>query len=171
MKEMRLGSGEVVIDRPNSHLHDGLGEALDQALAHVAAQGRQFIEAEFDLGRVIGERTLVETTADDTIVYAQRPRRAGLTRFAKNREAEPCSSITVVLKKGDQGQLPGDYYVLLTAYVGRVTPPEPWNERSFAANPDPEGIRAKSNEFWLSHALVYGSEEIIPETETSVCPW
>lgn len=26
-------------------------------------------------------------------------------------------------------------------------------------------------EFWSSHALVWGSEPIVPGTETATCPW
>jgi len=170
-REMKLGSGEIVIDRPDSHLHEGLGELLDEALAKVNSEGKDFIESETDFGREVGKTSLTETNAKDIIVFAQRPRRAGLTRFVKGREADTCSSVTVVLKKGDRGQYPGNYYVLLTAYVGHITPPEPWSERDFIKRPDPDAARKKSRGFWSNHALVYGSEPILSNTETDVCPW
>ena len=171
LKEMRLGSGEAVIDRPDSHLHEGLGDLLDQALTKVNSEGRDFIKTEVDFGYEVGNSSLVETTEGDVIIYAQRPRRIGLTRFVKNREPESCSRLTVILKKGTQGQLPGDYYVLLTAYIGYLTPAEPWAEKEFKSHPDPEAEQKKSQEFWNNHALIYGEEPIIPGTETDTCPW
>ena len=171
LKEMRLGSGEIVIDRPDSHLHEGLGDLLDQALAKINADGRNFIESEIDFGYEIGQASLVETSDQDIIVYAQRPKRAGLTRFAKGRTEEPCQRMTVVLKKGTQNQVPGDYYVILTAYIGYMTPSEPWNEKDFTARPNPDEAREKAKAFWSNHALVFGSQPTIPDTETDVCPW
>jgi len=170
--ELRLKSGEVVIERPNSHLHnDGMAALLEEALQKVSSQERQFIEAEIKFPHTVGKTILVETAPEDKIVFAQRPKRFGLTRFVKNREAVPCRSITIVLRKGDQGQVPGCYYVLLTAYVGYPTPSEPWNERDFVARENPDIARQMARDFWSNHALVYGSEPVVPGTETTVCPW
>lgn len=168
---MKLRSGETVIDRPGSHLHEGVQELLVEALARIDSKGRQFIEAEVDFSRVIGESTLVETGLDDIIVYAQRPKRAGLTRFVKNRTTEPRTTLVLILKKGNMNQVPGEYYVMLTGYIGHITPGEPWNERDFVCRPDPDKARREAREFWDKHALVYGAEPILPGTETSVCPW
>ncbi len=170
LKEMRLGSGEVVMDRPSSHLHEGVRELLDEALTKINSLGRNFIEAEVDFDREIGKTSLVETNDNDTIVYAQRPPRTGLTRFVKNSEAESCSSLTVVLKKGKQENLPEDFYIIITAYVGHVTPLEPW-DKNLLKRPDPDIAIKASQDFWSRHALVYGAESISPETETDVCPW
>lgn len=100
--------------------------------------------------------TDVATHPGDQIVYAQRVGRAGLTRFVKNRAAEHCSSFVVVLKAGDGGE-----FVCMTAYVGHRAEPEPWDEMA----------TEKSVAFWSSHALLWGSEPIVPGTETDQCPW
>ncbi len=107
---------------------------------------------------IVGESVCVTTELRDQIVYAQRPKRFGLTRFVKNRKPEPCKSVVVILKTAD-GQ-PGAY-VLVTAFIGQKAEPEPW-DRNATAN---------SREFWNSHALVWGAEPIIEATETPVCPW
>jgi len=162
--EMRLKSGEEVVDRYRSHLHLDVVRLLPDALARIESAGRQFLVEEVDFGRPIGETICVPTGSGDEIAFALRPKRRGLSRFVKNREPEPCSSVVVILKAAD-GQ-PGAY-VLVTAFVGRRPEPEPW-DRNAIRTPEQS---ARAVAFWSSHALVWGSEEIIPGTETKTCPW
>lgn len=44
-----------------------------------------------------------------------------------------------------------------------------WTQRE--ARPSPARISSSSLRFWNSHALVWGAEPVVPETETIVCPW
>ncbi|KKS82790.1 MAG: hypothetical protein UV58_C0005G0044 [Candidatus Wolfebacteria bacterium GW2011_GWC1_43_10] len=162
----KLASGEMVVDRFNSHNHIGLSRFLPVALARINSLGRGFLVEEVDFGSSIGETICVPTGPGDEIVFAQRPKRFGLTRFVKNRKSEPCSSLVVILKVGDCGE-----YVLITAFVGTRPEPEPWDERNFAQQADPSAARKAAFRFWLSHALVWGAEPIVPGTETTVCPW
>ena len=150
-----LKSGEVVLDRHQSHLHGDVAALLPAALAAISSGGKKFLVASHDYGRAVGESACVATGPDDTIVYAQRPRRFGLTRFVKNRAPEPTNYVTVILKAGDVGE-----YVLITAFIGEPAEPEPWDRNA----------TAKSVVFWNSHALVWGSEPTIPGTETNRCP-
>ena len=152
-----LGSGEVVYDRPQSHLHHEVEGLLGEALPSIDSQGQAFFVHECDMGRTVGETICVATQVDDEIVYAQRPGRHGLSRFVTNRTPEPCSAVTVVLKR-DRFE---DYYVLITAFVGHKAEPEPWDRN---ATP-------RSRQFWTTHALVWGSEDVIPGTKTTRCPW
>jgi hypothetical protein len=154
----RLASGEEVVDRYRSHLHRPVLALLPEALSRVESGRRGFILAEVNFGLVIGVTTCVATRAGDEVVYAKRPKRAGLSRFVKNREAEPCSSVVVILKAADE--FPAAY-VLVTAFIGQKPEPEPW-DRNATAN---------SRAFWKSHALVWGSEAVIDGTETTHCPW
>lgn len=154
----RLASGEVVVDRHRSHLHQSVLALLPEALSRVESERRGFILAEVCFGRVIGVTTCVATRAGDEVVYAKRPKRLGFTRFVKNREAEPCSSVVVILKAADE--FPAAY-VLVTAFIGQKPEPEPW-DRNASAN---------SRAFWETHALVWGSEPVIDGTETPHCPW
>jgi len=153
-----LRSGEPVVDRYNSHLHPSVAAVLPAALARVDSNGRSFLIEEVDSGRPIGETTCLPTGPGDEIVYARRPKRSGLTRFVKGRVPEPCSSVVIILKTAD-GELGA--YVLLTAFIGHKPEPEPW-DRNATAN---------SRSFWRTHALVWGSEPVIPGTEISECPW
>lgn len=143
-----LKSGQPVFDRPDSHLHESVGEIIEEVLAKVetdAAFHREIV----DMGRVVGQSTCVETTPYDWIVYAQRPDRQGPTRFVKQREPQDCKSVVVALKKGPGG------YLLLSAYIGWHDHLEPWHKK--ATDEDAE--------FWTNHALVWGSEEVVPGTE------
>lgn len=156
MSEWKLKSGEMVVDRYRSHLHQGVALLLPEALARIESRGRDFLVEEVDFGRPIGENICVATAAGDQIVFAKRPKRWGHTRFVLNRTPEPCNHLVVILKAGDGGE-----FVFITAFVGRRSEPEPW-DRNATAN---------SRAFWTSHALVWGCEETIQGTETTRCPW
>lgn len=154
---INLGSGEEVFDRHNSHAHGEVASLLPEALAAIESHGRKFFIHEHDFGRVVGETICVPTRPSDEIVFAKRPKRFGHSRFVKNRQPEPCTKAVVILKRDDYE----DYYVLITAFVGHRPEPEPWDRNA----------TARSSEFWATHALVWGAEEVIPGTETTVCPW
>lgn len=157
MKKLgHLASGEPVVDRSKSHIHPGLDEFLVPTLARVVSLGRYRCIDEVDFGRVIGETHCVATTPDDKIVFAQRENRPGLSRFAPERKPEPCTAVTVVLRKNDKGE----GYVLLTAFVGHRAEPEPWDRNATEA----------SVPFWNTHALVPEDGQTL-ETVTSECPW
>ena len=151
-----MASGEPVYDRHDSHLHNGVAKLLPEMLAQVSG-GKEFIEQEYDFGRIVGETVCVGTGENDQIVYAKRPRRNGHTRFVRNRQAEPCSTALAVLKKDRVRPV----YYLITAFIGKKAGLEPWDNRA----------TSRDREFWKHHALVYGSEEIVPGTEAEVCPW
>ena len=162
----KLKSGEVVVDRYNSHLHADAAFHLLEAFARIDSEGRSFFVEEVFFDRPIGETICVTTTAGDQIVYAKRPKRWGHSRFVLNRKPEQCSSLVAILKAGDAGE-----YVLITSFVGCRPEPEPWDRRNFSQQPNPQESERRAREFWYSHALVWGSEETIPGTETNRCPW
>ncbi|MFA6534111.1 MAG: hypothetical protein WCT37_02980 [Patescibacteria group bacterium] len=155
---LRLASGEEVVDRYQSHLHADVARLLPEALGKIDPAGRKFLVEEVDFGRLIGGTTCAATGPDDEVLFAKRPKRFGHSRFVKNRTAEPCSSIVVILKKAEDFD---ETYILITAFIGHRPEPEPW-DRNATAN---------SRAFWDSHALVWGSEPTVPGTETDKCPW
>ncbi len=155
---MKLKSGEDVVDRYQSHLHASVLDVLPEALEKINSKGRTFIVEEVRFDRIIGESTCVVTGPDDVIVFAQRPKRFGLTRFVKNRQPEPSSSVVVILKTADEQ--PGTF-ILVTAFIGELAEPEPWDRKA----------TQNSRKFWSEHALIWGSEPVIPGTETETCPW
>jgi hypothetical protein len=154
----RTKDGVRVVDRYNSHLHESVEAILPEALARVEVTGRGFVVQQIDFDRVVGQSVCVETSSSDEVVYAKRPKRFGSSRFVKNRQAEPCSSVVLILKIADGEE---NAMVLITAFIGQLSEPEPWDRNA----------TAKSLEFWSNHALIWGSEPIITGTETSECPW
>lgn len=155
-----LGStrdGWTVFDRHNSHLHPGVQELLPAALGKINTKGRKFLVEEVVFDHIIGETVCVPTGSGDQIVFAQRPKRFGLTRFVVGKPAQPCQSIVVILKRREEN----DGYILITAFIGSKPEPEPWDRNA----------TERSVKFWNTHALVWGSEPTIPGTETEVCPW
>ena len=153
----RTQDGAVVVDRANSHLHECARKFIGEAVSKVKVNGRAFIEAEVDFGRVIGSSICVQTDQGDDIVFAQRPNRKGLTRFVVGRDPEPTSKFMVVLKATDDPQK----YVLITAFLGSKAQPEPWDPRA----------TVESIKFWQNRALVWGSEYVVDGTKTTECPW
>ena len=155
--DLKLKSGEAVSDRKTSHLKQGVAALLPEALSQIESRGRQFFREEINFGRIIGETTRVATGGDDEIVYAMRPNRFGPSRFVKNRRPEPCSTMVVILKKAEETD---DLYILITAFIGTFPEPEPWDRHATPA----------SKVFWSRNALVWGTEEVIPGTETTEYP-
>lgn len=154
---------EVYFDAETSHAvthfaqHPALVDAVRRSIEKLTLTGDR-LRMEIDTGEIVGTTDLVETTADDDIVYALRPMRTAYARFVKDKNATPTSSIVIDIRKNTEGQ-----YLLHTAFIGKLTP-------SFPGDSDPyEGERSRA--FWSQHALVWGSQEIIPGTETTVCPW
>jgi len=153
-----LASDQKVVDRFNSHIHPDVLSMLPEVLARISLSGEQFKVVQVDFDHVVGNTTCVVTNTGDLIVYGQRPKRFGLTRFVKNRQPESCKSVVVILMKA---QDEANTYVLITAFIGTKPEPEPWDRNT----------TAESIPFWNIHAMVWGSEPIIPGTETEVCPW
>lgn len=141
----RLASGEVVVDRHQSHLHAD-ETLLAGALSRIDSRGRDFLAEQVDLGEQVGFTSCVATTEADEVVYAFRPHRAGPTRFVLNRQPEPTESVSVILKRDEEP----NKMVLISAWAGGLSEPEPWDMHATPA----------SAKFWKSHALVWGSEPI-----------
>ncbi len=155
-QQWKLRSSEQVVDRHRSHLHAGVAQYLSEVFGRIDSGKRSFFVSTIDLGRVVGRNSCVQVGEDDEIVFAQREGRKGLSRFVQNREPEPCSVVTVILKKGDNGE-----YILITAWVGLQAQPEPWDRNA----------TEQSVAFWTKSALVFGSEPIVQGTLTTQCPW
>lgn len=153
-----LQSNELVIDRHESHSHLS-GKDLETALFLVDAAERDFIVEAVDCGEIVGHSRCVETDPQDLIVYAYRHGRAGLTRFVLDREPEPTTSATVVLKRHDDR--PG-VMILISSWAGHESQPEPWDE-----NLRDEESRAASRAFWSNHALTLSETQIQTEIDTA----
>lgn len=132
-----------------------LKELLKELLITQSFQEKE-VYRDYDIGKIVGLSDLVETDANDEIIYAKRLNREGYTRFVKNRNPEPTSYLTVYLKQDEEQK-----YELVSAWIGKTCP----------AFPDDEYAIPESKPFWDKHALVWGNQPIISGTETTGCPW
>ena len=145
----------LILDRRDSHLHQGVAPYLKKTCAAVVCEKKKLIKTQVNFNKIIGTTICVPTNEDDEIVYIVRQGRYGHSRFALNRAPIPTKSLTIVLKKTR------NYYKILTAYLGTKSEAEPWESRA----------NAKSISFWRKHAFVYGVEPVKEETMISTCPW
>lgn len=152
---------EVYVDLINSHVashlkdNPNLLKLAKEALTNYTISSDK-VRVETDLGRVIGQTNLVETSDKDEIIYALREGRDELMRFVKDRKPSDTQYITIDLIKTSI-----DTCILTTAYIGRATPFLPGQK-----DETPE-----SKPFWNSHALIWGSQPVVTETITTECPW
>lgn len=158
-----LKNSVAVYDRADSHVHteyEGIWKLITELLPTIISpQDVDHFHYSHDFGYVIGESICVHTDDNDEIVYAQRPHRDGKTCFIKNRPLRPTSVLTIVFKRDIYS--PVEQYILITAYMGEKAPPEPWDALA----------TIDSIPFWNTHALVWGSVQVIEGTETLDCPW
>jgi hypothetical protein len=109
-----------------------------------------------DMGRSIGNESVVETTEADTIVYAQKLKDPTYTRFVKNAKPEPTQYMTIVLRRDDENS-----YELMDTWIGRLSPPRPGSEYE-----TPE-----SKTYWSNHAYVLDGEPVQSKSITKDCPY
>lgn len=152
---------EVTYDPDNSHVATHIADtpSLPSLVKFVLADTVSTGEAmwfETDMGRVIGVTDLVETDKTDDIIYAKRAGRDTYTRFTKSRRPQECRLLTVAIEPLDIM-----HYDLTSAWIGPKGFPFP----------DKPDATPESLEYWKTRALVWGTQEIQPGTETTDCPW
>ena len=129
---------------------------LQEALQTIALDGPKVV-VEQDMGRDIGYSFVVNTSATDSIFYAQLVGDQLFTRFVRSTKAHPTRYLAIVLHNKNQG----DEYELQDAWVGRLTPPRPG-----AADETTE-----SRNYWSTHAVIPGNQPLQLRTVTKVCPY
>ncbi len=153
----------VFLDVQSSHAHTHLAhnskllEAVKKAIPTITGE-EEIIRVQIDTGEIVGTTDLIETVPEDEVVYAKRVARSVYSRFVKNKQPAPTSFIVIDIRPDRNS--PADYF-LYTAYIGPLTPSFP------GGNYLPE----QSIEFWSNHALVWGTQDIVPGSETTNCPW
>jgi hypothetical protein len=111
---------------------------------------------EHDMGRVIGNTDIVETSSKDTVYYAQPHKKAVYSRYVKNRQPLPSSVLSIILHKDEEGN-----FELLDTWIGPYSPPFPGDDLA----------TSKSKLFWENHALIQDSQVVQTKTITKVCPY
>lgn len=111
---------------------------------------------ERDMGRIIGNTDIVETTEKDNIFYAQPNKKNVFSRYAKNRYPSPSRKLTIILEQDADGN-----YEVSDTWIGPYSPPFPGDEKE----------TAKSKDYWQTHALVHDSHAVQSRTITKICPY
>lgn len=151
--------GVAVYDRIDSHLHSEGGmspELVAAALEKVEIGERSFLTEQVEFDHMVGTQTCVEVGPDDDVTMVYRKGRSGQTPMVKNREAQPCSSVVLILGKDydyDDGR-----YKLITGFTGILATREPWDPGI-----ESEEERKRCEDFWSSHALLYNEDLIDQE--------
>lgn len=156
----------IYYDSVNSHAATHFKDApelkdlVKGILMELELHNQEFV-GHIDMKQVVGTMDVVETDDTDEIIYAIRENRGndGLVPFTKSRKGNPCQYVSLhLIPKGEHS------YELSSAWIGTFSKDDA---------PFPESPRANEHSinFWSRHAFVYGSQEIIPGTETTVRPW
>lgn len=137
-----------------SHIHRDAEHFFPIIFERIKDYSVEFIDEPFEFPNIIGKSICVPTSKKDVIIYAKRKRRKDYSRFVINREPIDTKFITVCLLRVPT------HYSIMTAYLGKSAK-EPYDERATEAD----------KEFWKNHALIFGEEEVIERSITSVYPW
>lgn len=130
----------------------GLAKELCTRLKVTGAE----VRIDRNMGRVIGNAYVVETSSKDSILYARRVHDTAFTRFVKNSMPEPSPYLSIILKRDEAGR-----YELHDIWVGRLNPPGPGSDNETAT----------SKAYWLNHAFVFDGQPIQLRTVTKLCPY
>ncbi len=114
------------------------------------------LSIERDMGRVIGNTDIVETSETDNIFYAQPVKKTFFSRYAKNRLPSPSHKLTIILEKDSNGD-----YEIVNTWIGPCSPPFPGDVNE----------TVKSRTYWENHALVLDVQGVQPKTITKTCPY
>lgn len=148
-----ISRDNVNIFIPSKHmrLHQADMPMILEAIKLIDVAGQSSIKTTVDFGRVIGSTICVPTTEDDEIVFASRVGRQTKTRFVIGRSPEPCSKVTLIIVKTEQG------YRLITGYIGLPAEREV-DDPSISSSEE----LMRCIKFWSTHALCFGHVPVKP---------
>jgi hypothetical protein len=149
---------ETVNSHAATHIADTplLKELVIETVSKLVLEDERLM-LDADMGRIIGTTDLVVNEPGDEMIYAIRRNRDVYTAFNKTQKPTPTSIVALCLERRDETS-----YELLSAWTGTVNSPP------FPGDPN---ATPKSKKYWTKHSLVWGNQEILPGTETAVCPW
>ncbi len=128
---------------------------IREVLLPMTLEGNK-VTVERDMGRVIGNTDIIDTTEKDTIFYAQVQKENVYSRFARNRYPSPSQVLTIIMEKDAEG-----HYEVLKTWIGPHTPPFPGDTKE----------TVKSKTYWLTHAFAQDAYAVQSRTITKECPY
>lgn len=167
------GNRVQVFDRITRSRHDGVTpEVIRWALGLIAPAG-DTIEVQVEFGYEIGKSDRKRVLADPQSVmprtiYAEREALRSSKPFRQRRhdarelirwvigEPQTSSLLSLILHR-PQGE---DAYILLTAYIGTLSEPQPWDRAAQSRRQDRGAAWLASTEFWSDYAILFGTESL-----------
>lgn len=147
----------IDVEETNLNVHvledPRLLELVKEAVGNSVIEGDN-VGLEYDAGRVVGTTNCVTVTDADEIVYAKRVGRDSYSKFVKNKDPEPTSTVAVVLFEKEYG------YLVWSAWCGNIVP----------VQPDESGKMVTVSGFWDTRALIYDPKIIQKDTERTDRP-
>lgn len=128
---------------------------IREALESLKLTGPE-ISIERNMGRVIGNTDIVNTSDKDAVFYAQAHKKDVFSRYVKNRSLSPSTNLTIILTRYEDGN-----YELTDTWIGPHMPPFPGDAKA----------TKQSKSYWETHALVMDAQLIQSKTITKVCPY
>lgn len=138
----------VRMDDDASHIHCAMF-TLREGISKIRLEGKTFETYQVPFDYVIGKDRCVPVGTTDKVVLWKRPGRKGKTPMVLNKRGEDTRQLNVVISYDEEMK----HHVVLTAFLGRFTPQEPWD-------PDVRD-REASEKFWASHAIVPTIAEMV----------
>jgi hypothetical protein len=141
-----------------THFNDapGLQEIVKDLLQRHDIQN-EYEGFDIDAQTVVGVKDVVDVNEGDELIYAKRINRNEHVPFVMNRKPQPCSIVSIALRKYEDGK-----YELESAWIGEFDSP-PFPEEGHAT-PD-------SVPFWDKHAFVWRSQGVQEDSITHQRPW
>lgn len=134
---------------------------LEEALAKITPpEDKTFSKHQVDLGRVIGLSSRVKVRPGDKFIWAQRVHRNTSTRFVLDRQPEPSQFVTIIMSREKRASRPDPTFRILTAFIGEMA------EKEIGDTSIRDDERERCIKFWKENALIWGSQETIPGTES-----
>lgn len=157
------GSTVEITPKAKAHMeaHPEVANLLAEAIGKTHLNPRQFVEAEVELGRTIGQSDLIGSPrqASSSIMhFAVRKGREKPTRVIPATTIGPDTSTMVVIAKCVSNKR----YHLVTSWIGRLAKKEPWDP-----NIRSEADFRESLEFWCTKGLAYNPETMGPIYEST----
>jgi len=150
---IKIGETVIIIDE-RSHLHGEILSLVLESLKRINFRS-DVIRETVDFGYPIGHTHCVEVGKNDEIYFQKRGNRRKPSKMVRHRQPEPCNLLSLVLVSTGASA-----YRLLTAYIGKLAEPEPWDERAFRREKDLREARKRAQIFWNQHALIEENENI-----------
>lgn len=148
---------DLIYSQAATHIaqHPHILGLMREALSKNVVRGMQQTIAH-DMGRIIGNDAIIETSSKDAVFYARQAGSDLYTRFIKTSKQSSTQFLTLVMHRDVHNK-----YEVQDAWIGGLVPPQPGSALQ----------TAESQLFWENHARIFSSHRLEPGTLTKESPF